>query len=372
MARRSKIDEAGVNLDSLMDALTNVVGILIIVFILVQLNVAEAVQKVLSDLRQVTSEELQGMQTDHESVSEQLVQVIGDWEEAEEAAPVVAESLKLKNLEEEGLRKQAYTKVEFEERNKLLAEIAQLEKELIPVREKELELGSERERLAALLANVKPVEEIAALEIRMPNPRPIPENALVYNFWVAPDRIVYLNEKEYLEQFEEEFERIRREVKVSERPGRGNDAKPIPIYDATQTADYMKDKGRLGSRDVVSEIVVNPTSTRLTNRLSIAEEGGETIAEIRSQASTFQRALRKIKSEPNSIVMFHVDRAAIETYLTVRRYADAVEVPAGWKMHWTPFYQQQVVSIEVQRLKEPPPPKEGATFRVDAPKDGLD
>jgi len=50
------------NLDSLMDAVTNVVGVLMIVLVMMALNTARTLQKILSDLPPVTKEEHQQMQ----------------------------------------------------------------------------------------------------------------------------------------------------------------------------------------------------------------------------------------------------------------------------------------------------------------------
>ena len=48
-SRRKKTEEGGVNLDSLMDALTNVVAVLILILILLQVDVSNTVEKLLGD-----------------------------------------------------------------------------------------------------------------------------------------------------------------------------------------------------------------------------------------------------------------------------------------------------------------------------------
>jgi len=60
MARRRKSNlEEGVNLDSLMDALTNVVAVLILVLILVQADVSKKVVDFLEGLEPATSEQVE-------------------------------------------------------------------------------------------------------------------------------------------------------------------------------------------------------------------------------------------------------------------------------------------------------------------------
>src|SRR5687768_6631726 len=70
MARR-KSDLSGGNLDALMDTLTNVVGILIIILIMAQVCVGQALKKIVSDLPEVSVEELQEIR---DEAAEQLAQ----------------------------------------------------------------------------------------------------------------------------------------------------------------------------------------------------------------------------------------------------------------------------------------------------------
>ena len=52
------------NLDALMDTLTNVVGILIILLIMVQVGVGQSLKKIISELPQVSEEQLQIIRED--------------------------------------------------------------------------------------------------------------------------------------------------------------------------------------------------------------------------------------------------------------------------------------------------------------------
>jgi hypothetical protein len=61
MAKKSNQDSGELNMDSLMDAVTNVVGVLMIVFVVVALSLANSMQKILSELPVVTPEEYEEM-----------------------------------------------------------------------------------------------------------------------------------------------------------------------------------------------------------------------------------------------------------------------------------------------------------------------
>ncbi|MFM7606202.1 MAG: hypothetical protein ACKO8Z_13525, partial [Prosthecobacter sp.] len=69
MAKKSSSSGGSeLNLDSLMDAVTNVVGVLMIVFVVMALNTARVVQKILSDLPPVTEEEHKQMKDQVEAL----------------------------------------------------------------------------------------------------------------------------------------------------------------------------------------------------------------------------------------------------------------------------------------------------------------
>ena len=58
MARRRQHEDSGMNLDSLMDALTNVVAVLILVLVLVQADATKKVEMFLEALEPATEEEI--------------------------------------------------------------------------------------------------------------------------------------------------------------------------------------------------------------------------------------------------------------------------------------------------------------------------
>jgi Tfp pilus assembly protein PilN len=62
MAKRRHHEEQEIPFVALMDTMTNVVGVLIIVLVLVGISVASAVKKILSDLPPVTKEQLEELQ----------------------------------------------------------------------------------------------------------------------------------------------------------------------------------------------------------------------------------------------------------------------------------------------------------------------
>jgi len=72
MARKKSNDEQGVSMDSLMDALTNVVAVLIMILILLQVDVTQTVEKMLNDLKPPSEEDISRAKQDLTQVQQQL------------------------------------------------------------------------------------------------------------------------------------------------------------------------------------------------------------------------------------------------------------------------------------------------------------
>ena len=71
MARRPRANEER-SMDSLMDALTNVVGILLLILIISSLGISAAVKRVVENLPEVSKEELEAMKVSRDKTLKNL------------------------------------------------------------------------------------------------------------------------------------------------------------------------------------------------------------------------------------------------------------------------------------------------------------
>jgi hypothetical protein len=213
MARRSKSDSGeGINLDSLMDALTNVVAVLILVLILVQADVTRKVVQFAADLLPATPEQV------------------------EQAKTLLAEAAAKKESIEAKLRQDAPTPDQIEEEKRRIALLEKAtetnDKLLADLKElRILEAKVREERNAESETTVRIQEEIAKLEaqldqtpvlkapppaeVTIPNSRPIPPKAVVYHALAIKDRIHMIDPHTPLAMFEEEFRKHRRDWLVA-------------------------------------------------------------------------------------------------------------------------------------------------------------
>lgn len=218
MAKARKSGDDEVNLDSLMDALTNVVGILMIVFVLVQLNAAEAVKKILEDLPDITEEELEELEEEAEQAEGKLQEAEDDWKEKQDQSKAIYKELKA--AKEQKRRLEETTK-----KNKIeVYDLASLEKKKLELEKKiELKKKEEEEMLARIEQLERAIDDTPVYVpkksqvVRMPNPRPIPDGGVEFKFLVSGNKISYINEAAYNEQLLEEMKRVKEQA-LWERP----------------------------------------------------------------------------------------------------------------------------------------------------------
>lgn len=170
MARRPREDEER-SMDSLMDALTNVVGILLLILIISSLGISAAVKKVVENLPEVTKEELEAIKVTRENTLKNLEELRQVQQRTETNVPtpeqqalIVAEIDEIEKNNEDLADKTAdiaewQKKVEEQEQAKT---------------DNELKVQSadvKNRDLAALLAKTPELAATPAKEVLMPNPR---------------------------------------------------------------------------------------------------------------------------------------------------------------------------------------------------------
>ncbi len=176
MARRRRSEEER-SMDSLMDALTNVVGILLLILIVSSLGISAAVKKIVENLPEVTQEELEAMKVSRDKTLKNLqeLQIIkantkDNLPTEEEQALITAELEEIEKNNQDLADKTAdieewKRKVEKEEEKKVEND------------EKVKIADLRNQELAAILAQTPKVEVKAAKEVLMPNPRLADDNS---------------------------------------------------------------------------------------------------------------------------------------------------------------------------------------------------
>lgn len=354
MARKKSNDEQGVSMDSLMDALTNVVAVLIVILILLQIDVGQKVEKMLNDLKPASAEQIQQAQ----SQQQQLQQQIQKQQEAlklpeptpqqlgkiEADLSLLDESLKkhdMKLLELTNLKKQfeAKTLIEAEERqatNALLTDIA---------------------RLKALLDNTPIPKPPQPTVVKIPNSREIPKDADIYYCYIHGDQAHFVDPVEARKLVMDEFKRndglfFRETRKIPKKPD-------VRVYDQEKIVQYFQ-KLDLKIRNQSIIIPYNKPWQRLIMRVSFDPlKGDASYADMEQPRGRFHNVCNRVRSTPRSVLIFKVNPNGFKTYIKAREIADSFNIPCGWEVDGSVFYQE-TLTFEVNRLENPPAPDPNA------------
>lgn len=364
-----------------MDTMTNVVGVLIIVLVMIGISLANSVKKVLSELPEVSVVQL-----------EQLLKKIADNTPKEDPKKIDEELKKLEQQIKKDAEDLKTMDLSAEKQNVKLMDLDDLQKQL-DERKKQRnakkdaveKLLAEVDKLKALLDTTPVYQPPPATIVRLPDPKEIPKDAVMHRFLVTGGRLYYLNDDAFMKTVVDEIDKqqknlIHSEVQMKDANGfplmvkeRGKDVPRMKtILDQQKISDHFA-KLRIANRDLKLELVVTPTSSRIPMRLTPNPVGGETTADVKNPASVYQRLIRKLKSEPGSVVWFYVFKDSVETYLAARDIADDVGVPVGWEIYGNPYFQRNVQQYEVNYTPPPPrPPTPPGAIRIAPPKATVD
>jgi hypothetical protein len=206
-------------------------------------------------------------------------------------------------------------------------------------------LLSEVDKLKARLDQTPVFTPPPPAVVKLPNPRPMPDQAQLYRFLVANKRVFFFNEEDNFEFLEQELKRADSFIAISHETVKGADGKPVmqreksgrlspkrrTTYDVKKITDYFT-RRRLSNREVSFEVLQVPNSNRLQMRLTPLPNAGEEIERAKMFTSAFQNLLRKLKADPKAVVWFMVYKDSIDTYHAAREITDQLGVPAGWEL----------------------------------------
>lgn len=340
--RRSQSISA--SLDSLLDTMTNVVGILVIILVLTILGVDEAVSRIseqLADKELVTQEEYDAAFEQAEQTTARLMKV--------RSQPVSAVDLTKDRQQLADLKSQlSQLKPKQTDDEANLPDPAALAKQL-KTRQQVLatlqaQYGNTRQRsdkLTQQLAAIGQPTPTKPKQVTIPNPRTAPEGAQPVYFLCKGERIYEVPLEQLLELAEQRIKIVQREHRADRPP-----CKAIQAY---------FDDNTVKSRGVQLKVRIN--RNRVILRILPEEGVGETIEEIQRSSSKYKRAMLKLKRDEN-YARFVVWPDSYEAYLAARTLTDDYNLPAGWQpMYPTSIFEKWTPFICTPDKPLPPRPK---------------
>lgn len=340
MARRRSEGSATANLDSLLDTMTNVVGILIIVLIVSQLNVTQAVKRIRKDLKPVSETQMAALEKESDTVAKQiemLKETPADDISPDDLEKLKAEVAKLQVMAVDAEKKRS-------EKDKLDKSLTLKQKEL---KDMETALAAQRDQVVGMESETAglDLEKMPAKRVRLPDPRDPYEDASEVLFYCKGDRVMRIDHPGLLKKT---LAALKAEKSiVFSMQGK------TPVYEREKTKAFIEKKN-ISDTDAKVKILNFPD--RGWGQLVIEpklESGGESIKAAADPYSIFRKHLKRARSDRNYI-FFIVHNDAFETYLLARRIAEEEFVPIGWNPTTATEIRKSLPGIRFEHT--PPPP----------------
>lgn len=361
MGRRNKSGGNGASLDSLLDTMTNVVGILVIVLIVTQLGVGEAVDRITAELQkderytpekvEEAKQKISQAKQDREQVEKELelllaqIQSMGDGKTDRGQLSDFDGQI---SFARDQLDKILKTRVgELAAHNKQ-AEDARKEAEEFKKKEDALnaQFKAAEDRLASLKAMLTDTPKrtvLAAKVINLPNPRTAPEGAKPA-YVICRDNKVYPWNRDQLRkeaQTRAEFLVVKRNLAAN--PKTGIDPKKlIPMFD----------KLRINDNWFLLKLRANGRQPRIIYERKA--KAGFTIEEVENRRGPFQRDLQTL-DPTKQYVRFIVYTNSYETYLAARAVVTSKGLMVGWDITTGTGETEYPLGGKILFGPEPPP-----------------
>jgi hypothetical protein len=336
------------SLDSLMDTLTNVLGILVIILIFSLLDAGDAVKRIRGFVDDVSPEQLAALIRDAEEIHklvEEHRKRLNDLEtETYQGQMSLVRQKQLIDQLKADIAKLAAAKINVEELKK------EVEQRRVHVETTEKKIAAQEDLIASLKARLAEIPasgpDMDAKVVNLPDPREAPKGAKPLVFLCRSGRVVPVNTEEL--QL-----RAQQVIKEAERILYRKDLNRVDCEKMAQ----LFEKRFVGDRYCRVKIVIGGDAKPYL-KLELRPEAGDKPGTIGKGTSQFNRWIRGI--DPQRYYLdFRVFSDSFAAYLEARNAAARQGLLAGWIAY--PAEADYVIGIGADfRLtcvgREPPPP----------------
>ena len=355
--RRNKKD-SGASLDSLLDTLTNVVGILVILLSVTQLGVGEAVQKI-AESDSVRPEAYEKALLERDELMQRRVEMekrleiyapqddqlkdldlrilLKKIEDLEASLAVLMEGKDerdLKMLELRKLREEAERRLEAQKKESEKAES---------------ELSSAQDLLAKLkskLADAPAGGYRASTIITLPNPRKAPEGAQPLPVLCREGKVYFVDTINLQQAALKKIEAIGKRRKLIFNPDVG--------VDQTILLSEFHKGTPLGDDNFELKLVAAGRTPKLVFQRT--KGSGETAEDLRKGRSKFEQRIRRLDSR-RYYLKFLVWPDSFEVYVEARKICSDRDLLAGWKAQTSKSEYSENLATDLVRFGPKPKPK---------------
>jgi hypothetical protein len=360
---RSNDDDDGGGLDSLLDTMTNVVGILVMVLIAAQLGVKDAVDRIADselvdpEKLEETREELQLSRDQRDAIQSQL-DSMKPQDSIETKVQLADLRRKLQQtrsqiVSENKTANQFAVKIEADkkkaaEASKKIKAIADSKKARDRL-QAELKGALENEaKLKALLEDTPVQEAPPAKVVTLPDPRPAPDGARQVTFLCANNRIYPISADDWRDSLRKKAEFLVAAKRLDGGPAIG--------VNKDRFMTEFKKANRRNMRDDFLEVELYATGIYPRLRFTPKKNAGATEKEVLNPRSRFQRML-SVLDKSKYYASFVVLPDSYEVYLAARSVAAEKQLLAGWSPQSESYVFTTHLGGKILFGPKPPPPK---------------
>jgi hypothetical protein len=341
MARRKKKSEG--SLDSLLDTMTNVVGILVIVLVITKLGVSDAVRRIQANLPDISVAQLEEMQTDAASTASALAAIQLRKEDLakpldEKQLDQIYEEIEKQKLAVAALEKQPIDMVATTK------QIDQAKKSIQQLDAQSKSLAKQSADALALLQTASTKAPPAAKNVFLPNPRAAPKDAVAEYFICKKGKVIHVP-LEGLARLTES--RIRR---LKTKPNAKGEVDCTAFIAAFNRADQTT-----GHRQF--KLTARATNGYLYLYIATRGDLGESADQLLESTSDFSRQTRAI-SRRKAYIRYLVWSDSFDAYLAARATSQKAKVAAGWYPYY-PTYEWRIRmpgNLKCLPAEQPPKP----------------
>lgn len=355
--RRAK-KSGGASLDSLLDTMTNVVGILVILLTVTQLGVGDAVKRISTtdSVKPEALEEARLKLAEVQKVRDELLRRLKAMEQNADEDPAKELERLLKQIAEEEAQvaalKEKLGLSEVATEDQLRQHFQELRQAMEAHQEKEKQLltkinttEDELDTLRAQLAQTPDLGPPPAKIINLPNPRTAPEGTTPLTFLCREGRVIPVDEDVCQDRALKRAVYLVNRKKLDGGPQAGVDGKRL-------AEEFNDQKLRDDDGNFDLQLSIPGRVPRLVFKRR--EGAGEDVDEIQRTSSRYQQKIRRIDPRRHYL-QFQVWPDGFEAYLEARKIADQRGLLAGWIAQTTGG--EYSVNLEGEIRCGPPPPK---------------
>jgi hypothetical protein len=363
MARR-KPDEDDGNLDSLLDTVMNVVGILIIVLVVTQLGVGDAVkrigetvavdpqtlaaaQKKLAELEQLRNRLQASLvnvaPVEDQDYDQQLEELRQQIQRRQQQLDQLLVQQQLEQEQQSRAQQQAAAVAKQMQEDQAARE--ELQQEITQAQEKEAQLK-------AMLANTEPRGQLPPVEITLPNPRPAPEGAQQVTIVCKNNELYPINQDGFRAEAQQVGLRVIQTERLQLHLPLGENQKILYLQDPERFVREFN-KRPLRDRYVRVELEAAGANPRLV--FYPIEGGGEDEQSVTGVRSRFRQQLQSLDGQ-QYYLRFYVCADSFDIYVTARRVMSELGLLAGWEPQPVDWLYRANLGGPI-RLGPPPKPQ---------------